>query len=33
MRALASQVTSRLADAPATSHLRQLLQPPVPGLA
>jgi 2-dehydropantoate 2-reductase len=33
MRGLASQVTSRLADAPATSHLRQLLQPPVPGLA
>jgi ketopantoate reductase len=33
MRALASQVTSRLADAPATSHLRQLLQPAVPGLA
>jgi 2-dehydropantoate 2-reductase len=33
MRALGNQVTSRLADAPATSHLRQLLQPPTQGLA
>lgn len=33
MRALASQLTFRLADASATSHLRQLLQPPVPGPA
>ena len=30
MRALADQVTSRLADAPATSHLRQLLTAPMP---
>jgi ketopantoate reductase len=27
------QVSSRLAEAPATSHLRQLLQPPAPGSA
>jgi 2-dehydropantoate 2-reductase len=30
MRALGDQVTSRLADAPATSHLRQLLTAPMP---
>jgi 2-dehydropantoate 2-reductase len=30
MRALGDQVTSRLADAPATSHLRQLLPAPMP---
>jgi len=27
MRVLGDQVTARLADSPATSHLRQLLQP------
>ena len=30
MRALGDQVTSRLAGAPATSHLRQLLTAPMP---
>jgi 2-dehydropantoate 2-reductase len=30
MRALGNQVTSRLADAPSTSHLRRLLQAPTP---